>query len=98
MNLKYGYQRIILLSRPVYDGFMTRELHRWDLTPAEAVKIQKELRQQIVLQWDGRKVTLIGGVDISIKPEVARAAIVVIRFPELTPVEAVTADVPLVFP
>lgn len=40
---------------------------------------------------------MIGGVDISIQPEIARAAMVVIRYPELTPLEAVTADAPLVF-
>jgi deoxyribonuclease V len=45
-----------------------------------------------------RPVKMIGGVDISIQTETARAAIVVIRFPELTPLEAVTADAPLVFP
>jgi deoxyribonuclease V len=76
---------------------MTPDLHRWDLTPTEAVQIQKELRERLVLRWDGRKVTAIGGVDISIQPEIARAAMVVIRYPELTPLEAVTADAPLVF-
>ena len=77
---------------------MTANLHRWDLSPEEAVRVQKELRERIILKWDKRPVKTIGGVDISIKPETARAAIVVLRFPELTPVEAVTADAPLVFP
>jgi deoxyribonuclease V len=76
---------------------MTPDLHRWDLTPTEAVQIQKELRERLVLKWDKRKVAMIGGVDISIQPEIARAAMVVIRYPELTPLEAVTADAPLVF-
>jgi deoxyribonuclease V len=77
---------------------MSRDLHRWDLSPEEAVQVQKELRERLILKWDKRPVRTIGGVDISIKPDVARAAIVVMRFPELTPVEAVTADAPLVFP
>lgn len=77
---------------------MTLELHRWDLSPDEAMRVQKELRERIVLRWDKRPVHHIGGVDISIKPETVRAAIVVIQFPELTPVEAVTADLPLNFP
>jgi deoxyribonuclease V len=77
---------------------MSLKLHRWDLTPAEAVRIQKELQERIVLQWDDRPVETIGGVDISIQTETARAAIVVIRFPELTLLEGVTADAPLVFP
>lgn len=77
---------------------MTMELHPWDLSPGEAAQVQKKLREHLILQWDGRPVATVGGVDISIKPETARAAIVVIRFPELTSVEAVTADAPLVFP
>ena len=77
---------------------MTMELHPWDLSPGEAAQVQKKLRERLILQWDERLVATVGGVDISIKPETARAAIVVIRYPELTPVEAVTADAPLVFP
>ena len=77
---------------------MTTNLHRWDLSPEEAMQVQKELRGRLILQWDKRPVKTIGGVDISIKPETARAAIVVIRVSELTPLEAVTADAPLVFP
>ena len=78
--------------------FMNANLHRWDLSPDEAVQVQKDLQERLVLDWDKRPVTLIGGVDVSIKTESARAAIIVIRFPELTPLEAVTADAPLVFP
>lgn len=77
---------------------MTQTLHAWDLEPDEAAQIQKELRKQLIISWDQRPVTTIGGVDVSIQPEIARAAIVVIRFPDLMPVEAVTADAPLVFP
>lgn len=77
---------------------MNGNLHRWDLTPDEAIQVQKQLHEQIILKWDNRSITTIGGVDISIQPEVARAAIVVIQYPSLTPIEAVTADTPLVFP
>src|ERR1051325_1150333 len=79
-------------------GSMTSNLHRWDLSPDEAMRVQKDLRERLVLHWDKRPVNSIAGVDISIKPDTAHAAIVVMRFPELTPLEAVTADVPLVFP
>lgn len=77
---------------------MVKKLHDWDLTPQEAALVQKQLRERLVLAWDHRPVTTVAGVDISIKTETARAAIVVIRFPELTPMEAVVADAPLVFP
>jgi deoxyribonuclease V len=77
---------------------MTAKLHNWDLTPEEAARVQTDLRQRLVLTWDHRPVATIGGVDVSIKPETARAAIVVISYPELSPVEAAIADAPLVFP
>lgn len=78
--------------------FMNANLHRWDLAPDEAIQVQKDLQERIILKWDNRDVSTIGGVDISIKTETARAAIVVIRYPSLAPLEAVTADAPLVFP
>ena len=76
---------------------MTANLHRWDLSPEEAVRIQTELRTRLVLSWDKRPVTTIGGVDVSIKTESTRAAVVVLRYPDLTPLEAVVADTPLNF-
>jgi len=51
-----------------------------------------------VLRWDGREVKTIGGVDMSLKGGNAHAAIAVLRFPELTPIQGVAADAPLVFP
>lgn len=77
---------------------MVAKLHNWNLTPEEAARIQSELQNRLVLKWDERPVRTIGGVDISVKTEAARAAIVVISYPELNPIEAVVADAPLVFP
>jgi deoxyribonuclease V len=75
-----------------------RNLHPWSLDPEEAVRIQAELQKQLVLHWDERQVSLIGGVDIGLGEATARAAIVILRYPDLSPVEAVTAEVPLLFP
>ena len=77
---------------------MVQNLHAWDLSPQEAARVQTDLQQRLVLQWDNRPVTTIGGVDISIKTETARAAIVILQYPDLQPLEAELADVPLVFP
>jgi deoxyribonuclease V len=85
---------------------MNASLHSWDLSPAEAAQVQAALRERLILVWDRRPVTTIGGVDISIKTDPstelgadsARAAIVVLQYPNLKPLEAVTADAPLVFP
>jgi deoxyribonuclease V len=77
---------------------MTVKLHDWNLTPEQAVRVQNQLRAQLVLTWDGRSIASVGGVDVSIQPETARAAIVVLSYPELKPIEAARADAPLVFP
>jgi len=77
---------------------MIAKLHDWDLTPEEAAKVQAELRERLILGWDQRAIATIGGVDVSIKTEIARAAIVVLRYPELSPLESAVADAPLVFP
>jgi deoxyribonuclease V len=73
-------------------------LHNWDLPPTAARQLQTELRRQLVLAWDGRPVNTVGGVDVSLQGDQARAAVVVLRFPSLEPVEAVLATAPLVFP
>jgi deoxyribonuclease V len=75
-----------------------RELHPWTLNADEAAKIQSALRERLVLKWDGRAVATLGGIDVDLEEDAARAAIVVLRYPDLLPVEGVTADAPLVFP
>ncbi len=77
---------------------MNVKLHNWNLTPEEAAHVQSDLRNRLILTWDNRPVATVGGVDVSVKTETARAAIVVFRYPDLKPVEGVTADAPLVFP
>ena len=75
-----------------------KPLHSWTLDPDEAIRLQDQLREQLVLAWDARPVETVAGVDIALSGDQARAAIVVFRFPDLAPLAAVTADVPLVFP
>ncbi len=77
-------------------------MHRWDVSFEQAVAIQQQLRQQVSLVDDPilnqpGGVRCIAGVDMSAKG-VARAAIVVLSFPELDLLEAVTAEQPLDFP
>ena len=73
-------------------------LHPWNLTADEAIALQKQLRERLVLMWSDRAVNTVGGVDVSIKTDVARAAIAVFRYPDLAPLASVTADTPLTFP
>lgn len=77
-------------------------VHRWDVSFEEAVAIQNELRSRVSLTDDPKLnepggVRLIAGVDMSAKG-VARAAVVVLSFPDLQVVETVRAERPLDFP
>ncbi len=75
-----------------------RTLHNWDLTPTEARALQDRLRARVVQTNELRELRSVAGVDISTARECAHAAIVVLRFPELDPIEAVEAELPLNFP
>jgi deoxyribonuclease V len=73
-------------------------LHPWTLDPAEAARLQERLRQRLALTWDGRPVRTVAGVDVGFPGGRARAAIVVLSYPDLHPLDSVTAEVPLAFP
>jgi deoxyribonuclease V len=74
--------------------------HPWDLTPKEAIALQKRLAPQVDTRTplDLEAVRLVAGVDVSVKHNVSRAAIVVLTFPALEVVEAATARMPTTFP
>jgi deoxyribonuclease V len=74
--------------------------HGWDLTPTEAIALQKELRGEIVVDRpvEVDAVRLIAGVDVSVKNNVSQAAVVVLTFPDLAPVETALARQPTPFP
>ena len=75
-----------------------RALHRWNLSPKEAVRLQRELAKRVVLAWDRRDVRSVAGIDVSVKDGLSRAAIVILSYPDLEPIEAVTAEADAVFP
>jgi deoxyribonuclease V len=74
--------------------------HAWEVTPAEAVVIQNQLRAEVVLSDDFGPVRYVAGVDAGFEDDgnTTRAAIVVLDFPELTVVERVLARRPTTFP
>ncbi|MCX7607590.1 MAG: deoxyribonuclease V [Anaerolineales bacterium] len=75
-----------------------KSLHPWTLSPEEAIQIQTDLRKRLILAWDGRPVSLVAGVDVSVRAETSVCALVVLTYPALEPVEAAVAEVPLTFP
>jgi deoxyribonuclease V len=60
-------------------------LHAWDLTPEQAIALQKELAHRIIREDRFGEVHTIAGVDMAINETngMARAAVVLLSFPEL---------------
>lgn len=82
------------------------ERHRWDLTPQEAVALQKELAARVERTngFDPGALRTIAGIDASYRDDpqtgtgISRAAVVVLSYPDLQVVEQVVATSPVVFP
>lgn len=78
--------------------------HAWNLSPEEAVNLQGELAREIIYDRpiDLDAVRLVAGVDVSVKEMEtgfqSQAAVVVLSYPDLVPVETVLADMPTPFP
>jgi len=72
--------------------------HPWEVSPAEAVAIQRELRQRVRVEPLDRRPEVVAGVDVSVKGGRARAAVVLLSYPALNPFQAATAECPVSFP
>jgi deoxyribonuclease V len=74
--------------------------HRWDLTPKEAAALQEQLRGRIVREDRLGPVECVAGVDVGFEADgkITRAAVAVLSFPDLKPVEHAIARLPTAFP
>ncbi len=74
--------------------------HPWDVTPAQAIAIQRQLRHRVVLADHFAEVNHVAGVDAGFenKGKTTRAAVAVLKFPELTLQEYSIARMPTSFP
>jgi deoxyribonuclease V len=77
-----------------------RHRHDWNISPSEAVALQRELRREIVADRpiDLAGLRLVAGVDVSVKENRSQAAVVVLSFPDLRPLETVRSERPTPFP
>ncbi|MGD8555315.1 MAG: deoxyribonuclease V [Anaerolineales bacterium] len=73
-------------------------MHAWSITPTQAIEVQSWLRERLVLSWDNRELASIAGADVHLRDKQAHAAIVLLSYPALDPIHAVTATSPLTFP
>lgn len=77
------------------------EAIRWDVTPAEAAQIQRESSARVVERDELRFIHHVAGVDVGFEgadKKIARAAVVVLDFPDLVPVDCAIARMPVTFP
>jgi deoxyribonuclease V len=76
------------------------ELHGFDLSPAEARRLQEELASRVVVgpALDLSGVRHVAGADVSTQGERAYATVVVLEFPGLSLVEVQGFEAPLRFP
>ena len=72
--------------------------HKWDLSPKEAIAVQKSLLARLVTHNELTELQTVAGVDMSTAGERAHAAVVVLRFPDLQALEVAQSDLPLTFP
>jgi len=72
-------------------------LHAWNLTPTQAIALQKELAQRIIREDRFGEVHTIAGVDMAINEQngMARAAVVLLSFPELEILERHVYEEPI---
>ncbi len=74
--------------------------HPWDLDPAAAIALQRSLRTHLILSDQLGPVRRVVGVDVGFEADgaVTRAAVAVLRYPELEVLETVVARRPTTFP
>ncbi|HRF44617.1 MAG TPA: deoxyribonuclease V [Candidatus Competibacteraceae bacterium] len=74
--------------------------HAWNLSPSEAISLQRELRAYLILEDRLGPVRRVAGVDVGFEEggAVTRAAIAVLRYPELDVLETAIARRPTEFP
>lgn len=78
-----------------------KQIHDWNLSPTQAVEIQKQLRYEVETQdrFD-QPIKTVAGIDLGydVKNDTSRAVVVVLSFPELELLETSEAKLPIQFP
>jgi deoxyribonuclease V len=76
-----------------------RKLHPWKVTTSRARDIQIELRSRVSTDWTPHRIHTVAGSDVGFPDRrTVRAAVVVMSYPRLEVLEALTAEAPCPFP
>lgn len=78
----------------------SKHCHDWEVSPAQARQIQEQLRDQVITHDQLGKVRYVAGIDVGFEAHntISRAAVVILRFPELELHEQHIARRPTAFP
>ena len=74
--------------------------HDWDVSPREAINIQKQLCRYVIQTDKFGEINTVAGVDVGFEDSgrITRAAIVVLAFPSLELIQTAVARQPTAFP
>jgi deoxyribonuclease V len=73
--------------------------HKWNLTQEEARQVQDKFKEYIRVEpLSLEKIHCVAGVDASYYQELVYAAVAVLDFPNLKPIEQAVIEIPLSFP
>ncbi|HLT46994.1 MAG TPA: endonuclease V, partial [Rubricoccaceae bacterium] len=73
--------------------------HPWDVSPAEAIALQRALEPRVREEpLDLDAVQTIAGLDVSVRGDRVRAAVVVLRLSDLAVVDEAIWEGPVAFP
>lgn len=78
-----------------------KSLHEWNLSPQEAIELQKQLAYEVIETDDFKTpVKTVAGIDLGYdaKTDTCRAVVVVLSFPTLNLIEQAEAVMPIQFP
>ena len=82
-----------------------QSLHRWDLSPVDAIALQRQLACNVVRDGDPLNVRLVAAADVAYverapawASSTARAAVVVMSYPDLEVVEQSVVEARVTFP
>jgi deoxyribonuclease V len=78
-----------------------KPLHPWNLSPSEAIRIQKQLAFEVIREDKFETpIKTVAGIDLGydVKNDTSRAVVVVLSFPELELLESSEARLPIQFP
>jgi deoxyribonuclease V len=75
-------------------------LHPWDVSPKEVIAIQERLCPLTRQEADRSTVEVqrVAGIDVSVKKGMSRAAVAVLSYPSLKPLDVALAEAPVSFP